>query len=59
MSDSYRIEDYPGVFAISESYYPQTSNISCLFVVHKTVDHSDVDGASPVGAAPTTFSFST
>ena len=25
----------------------------------KIVDHSDVDGASPAGAAPTTSSFST
>ena len=26
---------------------------------NKIVDHSDVDGASPVGATPTTSSFST
>ena len=36
----------------------QTSNISCAFVGNKIVDHSDVVGASPVGAAPTTSSFS-
>ena len=35
------------------------SNISCILVGNKIVDHSDVVGASPVGAAPTTSSFST
>ena len=39
--------------------YPQVSNISCTLVGNKIVDHSDVVGASPVGAAPTTSSFST
>ena len=39
--------------------YHQTSNISCTLVGNLIVDHSDVDGASPVGAAPTTPSFST
>ena len=38
--------------------YSQTSNISHT-LGNKIVDHSDVVGASPVGAAPTTFSFST
>ena len=32
----------------------QTSNISRTFVDNKIVDHLDVVGASPVGAAPTT-----
>ena len=32
----------------------QTSNISCPLVIKSIVDHSDVVGASPVGAAPTT-----
>ena len=41
------------------SEYRQTSNISCTLVGNKVVDHSDVVGASPVGAAPTTPSFST
>ena len=36
-----------------------TSNISRTLVGNKIVDHSDVVGASPVGAAPTTSSFST
>ena len=39
--------------------YRQTSNISCTLTGNKIVDHSDVVEASPVGAAPTTSSFST
>ena len=39
--------------------YRKTSNISHTLVGNKIVDHSDVVGASPVGAAPTTPSFST
>ena len=39
--------------------YRQVSNISRILVSNKIVDHSDVVGASPVGAAPTTSSFST
>ena len=38
--------------------YRQVSNIRRTFVCSKIVDHSDVVGASPVGAAPTTSSFS-
>ena len=38
--------------------YRQVSNISRT-LGNKIVDHSDVVGASPVGAAPTTSSFST
>ena len=41
------------------SVYCQTSNISGTLVGNKIVDHSDVVGASPVGAAHTTSSFST
>ena len=37
----------------------QTSNISHTSVGNNIVDHSDVVGASSVGAAPTTSSFST
>ena len=44
---------------MTEENYRETSNISCTLVGNKIVDHSDVVGASPVGAAPTTFSFST
>ena len=39
--------------------YRKTSNIRRTVVGNKIVDHSDVVGASPVGAAPTTSSFST
>ena len=39
--------------------YRQVSNIKRTIVGNKIVDHSDVVGASPVGAAPTTSSFST
>ena len=39
--------------------YLQTCNISHTFVGNKIVDHSDVVGASPVGAAPTTSSLLT
>ena len=39
--------------------YRQVSNIRCTLVGNEIVDHSDVVGASPVGAAPTTSSFST
>ena len=35
------------------------SNIRRTLVGNKIVDHSDVVGASPAGAAPTTSSFST
>ena len=35
------------------------SNLSCTLVNNKIVDHSDVVGSLPVGAAPTTSSFST
>ena len=38
--------------------YRQVSNISCT-LGNRIVDHSDIVGASPVGAAPTTSSFST
>ena len=39
--------------------YRKVSNIRRNLVGNKIVDHSDVVGASPVGAAPTTSSFST
>ena len=40
-------------------YYRKTSNISRTLVGNEIVDNSDVVGASPVGAAPTTSSLST
>ena len=39
--------------------YRKTSNISRTLVGNKIVDNSDVVGAPPVGATPTTSSFST
>ena len=39
--------------------YRKTSSISRTLVGNEFVDNSDVAGASPVGAAPTTSSFST
>ena len=39
--------------------YRKTSNISRTLVGNKIADNSDVVGASPVGVAPTTSSFST
>ena len=39
--------------------YRQVSNIKHTLVGNEIVDHSDVVGASPVTAAPTTSSFST
>ena len=39
--------------------YRKTSNISRTLVGNIIVDNSDVVGASPVGAAPTTSAFST
>ena len=42
-----------------EQIYCKTSNISHTLVGNKIADHSDVVRASPVGAAPTTSSFST
>ena len=41
------------------SLYHQVSDKSCTLTGNKLVDNSDVVGASPVGAAPTTSSFST
>ena len=43
---------------IIHGIYRKVSNIRHTFVGNKIVDHSDVVGASPVGAAPTTSSFS-
>ena len=45
--------------AVKKYIYRQVSNIRRISVGNQIVDHSDVVGASPVGAAPTTSSFST
>ena len=44
---------------IYSDIYRQTADISRTLVGNKIVDHADVVGTSPVGAAPTTSSFST
>ena len=43
----------------SQFTYSKTSNISRTLIGNTIVDNSDVVGASPVGAASTTSSFST
>ena len=47
------------IFEVWKLEYRQVSNIRRTLVGNKIVDYSDVVGASPVGAAPTTSSFST
>ena len=47
-----------GAWGINISYF-QISNISRTSIGNKIYDNSEVVGASPVGAAPTTSSFST
>ena len=44
------------LLSISFWIYRKVSNIRRTLVGNKIVDHSDVVGASPVGAAPTTSS---
>ena len=48
-----------GMTIYIENIYCQTCNISRTLIDSKIVDHSDVVGASAVGAASTTSSFST
>ena len=54
-----KIIDESQASQMTENHYRKTSNISRTLVGDKIVDNSDVVGASPVGAAPTTSSFST
>ena len=49
----------PRLANIHFSDYRKTSDISRTLLGSKIVVHSDVVGASPVGAAPTTSSLST
>ena len=44
---------------VVQQKYRQVSNIRRTLVGNSIVDHSDVVGASPLGAGPTTSSFST
>ena len=48
-----------GTVCTWDQAYRKTSTISRTLVGNEIVDNSDVVGASPVGAAPTTSSFST
>ena len=50
---------YAEINSFSDNKYGKTSNKRRTLAGNKIVDHSDVVGASPVGAAPTTSSFST
>ena len=52
------IHDFVDYMAYVHMIYRQVSNIRRTLVGNKIVDHSYVVGASPVGAAPTTSSFS-
>ena len=54
-----RESNFGSVNGLAHDDYRKTSNISRTLVGNKIVDNSDVVGASPVGAAPTTSSFST
>ena len=48
---------YDYLMVITQPKYLKNYNISGTLVGNKIVDHSDVVGASPIGAAPTTSSF--
>ena len=56
---SYPTNNNLTVCSTASSVYRKTSDISRTLVGNKIVDNSDVVGAPPVGAAPTTSSFST
>ena len=47
------------LIVVCQFYLSKISNIRRTLVGNKIVDHSNVVGASPVGDAPTTSSFST
>ena len=49
----------PHMVSPTGDWYRQVSNISRTLEGNEIVDHSDVAGASPAGAVPTTSSFST
>ena len=50
---------YVCAMTLTGETYRKVFNISRTLIGNKIVDHSDVAGASPVGAAPTTSSLST
>ena len=54
------VDPYTNINELNQNQnYRRVSNISRTLAGNTIVDHSDVFGASPVGAAPTTSSFST
>ena len=53
------MELYVQVLNPSNLKYRQISSVSRTLVTNTIIDHSDVVGASPVGAAPTISLFST
>ena len=55
----WRTFSLPGYCCLCTETYCRSFNITGTSVGNIMVDHSDVVGASPVGAAPTTSSFST
>ena len=59
MLNTLKLQLHSYVTAVKFLTYRQVSNIRGTLVGNYIVDHSDVVGASPVGAAPTTSSFST
>ena len=52
-------QSYPGHFKLRQKQLPSNLWLSRAVLGHKIVDQSDEVGASPVGTAPTTSSFST
>ena len=53
------IQGHQFIKSVQTRTYHKTSNVSRALVGNEIVGHSDVVGASPDGAAPTTSSFST
>ena len=56
---NFKICTYSVMYFYTNTYYRQTSNIRRTWVGNKIVDYSDIVGASAIGAAPMTSSFST
>ena len=57
--ESKQMNDIRYIVKFSHLTYCQISDISYNLAGNQIIDHSGVVGASPVGAAPTTSSFST
>ena len=59
MMFDYQIMKFAVSVESSRNIYRKISDIRRTLVGNKILDHSDVVGASPIGVAPTTSSFST